>query len=77
MNNLVNGTRTVWYESGSIKFQAQYANGKPDGTARYFNDGGKLRYELTYKEGEVAEVVTGWLRYKLDSYRDVVQFFER
>lgn len=52
-NNLLEGTRTVYFESGKKAQETQYARGLKQGEDLYFNEEGILLKKLLYKEDKL------------------------
>ena len=42
---------TDWYESGSIKFQGQFKNGKENGIIKKWDENGKLTFQGNFVDG--------------------------
>lgn len=53
----LHGSRKLYYPSGRPKMEEQYARGVQEGIARGWDETGKLRYEVLYRNGEEAEVL--------------------
>lgn len=59
-NDLLWGTTTYNYASGKPYLKAQYEDGLPSGSWKYFNEAGKETGTLTFKDGIPKEMVGEW-----------------
>ena len=49
------GSEFFYYESGQLKAEYNYKNGKLDGFAREYYENGQLKEEVNYKDGQVVQ----------------------